>query len=158
VGLCQARPPSPRYGATSPPSPERRWTGWRTGRRLFFEIWQKRWGAREPPPAAGGVPPKAFDLGDASQKVNRFAAGASRRDADWKRPGRSRSRFSTAWFRRRPQAPVTVSNGMDTTPPRRLESGLGGQTGKFCRSANPRPGWAAAKTVKKLRSWRVGVA
>ena len=64
-----------------------------TRMRLFFEIWQKRWGARESAAAAVGVPPKAFDFGNASQKVNRVAAGASRRDADWKRPGRSRSRF-----------------------------------------------------------------
>ena len=57
-----------------------------SGRRLFFEIWQKRWGARESAPAAVGVPPKAFDLGDASHKVNRFGETPTGSDRDGRGP------------------------------------------------------------------------
>ena len=51
------------------------------------------WGARASSPAAFGVPPKALEPWHGSPK-GRFKSEASRRDADWKRPRRSRSRFS----------------------------------------------------------------
>jgi hypothetical protein len=81
-----------------------------TGRRLFFEILQKRWGARESPHATVGGTPTGSDR-------------------DGRRPA-----FQLHGSGKGPtQASVTVSNGRDT-PPKRVQSHPGGQTGKFCRS------------------------